>query len=232
MLKSFIFVSLLFLPLAARGATRKIQLNLCCLRYSGEVRSLILKSDVESEPTEVNFYQGGFTEPVPALLEDGKVVVYKREPTAKSGWIKDWTFSVSSDGTEATAILLPVKPKDDPAAPYSAFVLPSLSAFNYGSVLAINLTTHNAHLALGAQQIALTPGATKSANLQAEADAYNMVPVAVSIQTDNKWLTLHTTQWSYNPRFRQISMIWMDATADRPEITSIRQMLPYREETQ
>jgi hypothetical protein len=214
-------------PLCAQsGAARKISLNLCCLRHVGDVRSLLLKSDPASAPAEVPFYQGGFTEPVPALVENGKVVIYKKGTGEQPPWIPDWSFPVPATGSEISAILLPAPAKDGPAAPYSAFLLPAAKDFNYGAVLAVNLTPLNARLDLGTKKLSLTPGASGSANLESEADAYDMVPVTAWIQNDGKWLTLHTTQWSYNERYRQVSLIWMDPSAKRPEITSIRDVRP------
>lgn len=216
------------LPLTAQsGTVRKISLNLCCLRYAVEVRSLMLKSSPSSAPDEVVFYQGGFTQPVPALVENGRVVVYKKGPAGQPPWIPDWSFAVPSTGTEVSAILLPMPPKNEPAAPYSAFLLPTVKDFGYGSVLAVNLTPLNARLDLGKKKLSLPPGASSSAKLESEADAYNMVPVTAWIQNHGKWLTLHTTQWAYNERYRQISLIWMDPSAQRPEITSIRDVRPF-----
>lgn len=215
------------LPLTAQsGSARKISLNLCCLRHVGEIRSLLLKSDPASAPAEVPFYQGGFTEPAPALVENGRVVVYKKGPAGQPPWIPDWSFAVPSTGTEISAILLPTPPKNEPTTPYTAFLLPSAKDFDYGSVLAVNLTPLNARLDLGAKKLSLPPGASSSAKLESEADAYNMVPVTASIQNDGKWLTLHTTQWAYNERYRQVSLIWMDVSKKRPEITSIRDVRP------
>jgi len=215
------------LPLsAAPGEGRKISLNLCCLRFSGEVRTLWLKSAPASDPAEVTFYQGGFTEAVPVLVEDGRVVVYKKGQPGQAPWIADWNFPVPAGGSEVSAILLPVPPKNEPAPPYSAFLLPPAKDFDYGSVLAVNLTPLNVRLDLGKQKLSLKPGASSPAELESEADAYNMVPVTASIQSEGKWFTLHTTQWSYNPGFRQVSLIWMDAAAKRPEITSIRDVRP------
>lgn len=116
--------------------------------------------------------------------------------------------------------------KNDPSAPYTAFLLPPSKDFAYGSVLAVNLTPLNARLDLDTKKISLAPGASGSAKLESEADAYNMVPVAAWIQADGKWLTLHTTQWAYNERYRQVSLLWMDPAAKRPEITSIRDVRP------
>jgi hypothetical protein len=93
-------------------------------------------------------------------------------------------------------------------------------------VLAVNLTPLNARLDLGTKKLSLPPGASSSAEMKAEADAFNMVPVTAWIQNDGKWITLHTSQWSYNERFRQVSLIWMDASEKRPEITSIRDVRP------
>jgi hypothetical protein len=215
------------LPLVAQpGTERKISLNLCCLRYAGEARSLMLKSSPSSAPNEVAFYQGGFTEPVPALVENGRVVVYKKGAEGQPPWISDWSFAVPGSGTEVSAILLPTPPKSEPTAPYTAFLLPTAKDFDYGSVLAVNLTPLNARLDLGTKKLSLPPGASSSAKLESETDAYNMVPVTAWIQNDGKWLTLHTTQWSYNERYRQVSLIWMDASAKRPEITSIRDVRP------
>ena len=215
------------LPVAAQsGKAQKILLNLCCLRQVGEVRSLMLKSEPASAPSEVPFYQGGFTEPVPVLVEDGKIVVYKKGSEGQPPWIEDWSFPVSTTGTLVSAILLPASAKNMPSAPYTPFFLPSSKEFSYGSVLAVNLTPLNVRLDLGKQKLSLLPGASSSANLKSEADAYNMVPVTAWIQNDGKWLTLHTTQWAYNERYRQVSLIWMDPSAKRPEITSIREVRP------
>jgi hypothetical protein len=217
------------LPLAAQsGTARKISLNLCCLRYAGEVRSLMLKSSPSSAPDEVAFYQGGFTEPVPALVENGRVVVYKKGAEGQPPWIPDWSFEVPSTGSDVSAILLPTPPKSEPTTPYTAFLLPTVKDFDFGSVLAVNLTPLNARLDLGKKKLSLPPGASSSANLESETDAYNMFPVTAWIQNDGKWLTLHTTQWAYNERYRQISLIWMDPSAQRPEITSIRDVGPLR----
>lgn len=214
-------------PLAAQSTTaRKISLNLCCLRHVGEARTLLLKSDPAMAPTEVPFYQGGFTEPVPALVENGRVVIYKKGTGDQPPWVPDWSFAAPAAGTEVSAILLPTPPKEEPTAPYTAFILPSEKDFSYGSVLAVNLTPLNARLDLGAKKLSLTPGATRTANLESEVDAFNMVPVSAWIQNEGKWLTLHTTQWSYNPRYRQVSLLWMDPTVKRPEITSIRDVRP------
>lgn len=222
---SLLLVSIL--PLAAQSDTaRKISLKLCCLRYAGEFRSLLLKSDSASAPAEVQFYQGGFTESVPALVENGRIVVYKKGAEGQPPWIADWSFAVPSTGTEVSAILLPTPPKNEPATPYTAFFLPPTKDFDYGSVLAVNLTPLNVRLDLGKKKLSLPPGASSSAKLESEADSYNMIPVTASIENQSKWLTLHTTQWSYNERYRQVSLIWMDASENRPEITSIRDVRP------
>lgn len=224
-----VFSLLLFFiqPLAAQSPpARKISLNLCCLRHVGEARSLMLKSDAAMAPAEVPFYQGGFTEPVPALVEDGRVIIYKKGTGDQPPWVPDWSFAVPAAGTEVSAILLPTPPKEEPTAPYTAFLLPATKDFSYGSVLAVNLTPLNARLDLGSKKLSLTPGASSTANLESEADAFNMVPVSAWIQNEGKWLSLHTTQWSYNPRFRQVSLLWMDPAVKRPEITSIRDVQP------
>lgn len=215
------------LPLSAQsGKARKISLNLCCLRHANEIRSLLLKSDSASAPAEVRLYQGGFTEPVPALVENDRIVVYKKGSADQPPWIPDWSFAVPAGGSDVSAILLPTPPKNEPAAPYTAFFLPEVKDFDYGSVLAVNLTSLNVRLDLGTKKISLTPGASGSTHMKSETDAYNMVPVTAWIQNNGKWLTLHTTQWSYNERYRQVSLIWMDASAKRPEITSIRDVRP------
>lgn len=222
-----IFLPLLLaaLPLHAQtSAARKISLNLCCLRHVGEARSLLLKSNPSADPEEVPFFQGGFTEPVSAVVEEGRVVVYKKGTGGQPPWVADWSFPVPATGEAVSAILLPAPPKGD--APYTAFVLPAEKDFGYGSVLAVNLTPLNARLDLGSKKLSLRPGASESAGLESEADAFNMVPVTASIQSEGKWHTLHTTQWPYNERYRQVSLIWMDASAKRPEITSIRDIRP------
>jgi hypothetical protein len=215
------------LPLQAQTTSaRKISLNLCCLRHVGEARTLFIKSDPASAPAEVPFYQGGFTEPVPALAENGRVVVYKKGSGDQPPWVADWSFPVPATAARVSAILLPAPPKGDSSAPYKAFVLPAEKDFGYGSVLAVNLTPFNVRLDLGAKKLSLRPGASESAPLESEADAFNMVPVTASIQSEGEWHALHTTQWSYNARYRQVSLIWMDASAKRPEITSIRDVRP------
>jgi hypothetical protein len=215
------------LPLAAQPAeARKISLNLCCLRHVGDVRSLLLKSDPTAAPNEVPFYQGGFTESVPVIVEEGKVIIYKKGAEGQAPWLPDGSFTVPASGSEVSAILLPTPPKNESTAPYTAYVLPASKDFDYGSVLAVNLTPLNARLDLGTKKLSLPPGASSSTNLKSEADAFNMVPVTAWIQNDGKWITLHTSQWSYNERFRQVSLIWMDASAKRPEITSIRDVRP------
>jgi hypothetical protein len=223
----FPLLLVLIQPLAAQPATtRKISLNLCCLRHVGDVRSLLLKSDPTAAPNEVPFYQGGFTEAVPVIVEEGKVIIYKKGTGDQPPWVRDWSFAVPTAGAEVSAILLPTPPKEQPTAPYSAFVLPPAKDFNYGSLLAVNLTPLNARLDLGTKKLSLTPGASSSANLESEADDFNMFPVTAWIQNEEKWITLHTTQWSYNPRSRQVSLLWMDPTVKRPEITSIRDVRP------
>lgn len=223
-----LFPLLLFIqPLAAQSPpVRKISLNLCCLRHVGEVRSLLLKSDPAMAPTEAPLYQGGFTEPVPALVENGRVIIYKKGTGDQPPWVPDWSFAVPAAGTQVSAILLPTPPKEEPNAPYTAFLLPAEKDFSYGSVLAVNLTPLNARLDLGTKKLSLTPGASAAANLESEVDAFNMVPVTAWIQNEDKWLTLHTSQWSYNPRYRQVSLLWMDPSVKRPEITSIRDVRP------
>lgn len=217
----------LVVPLPAQTtAVRKASLNLCCLRYAGDVRALMLKSDPASAPAEVPFYQGGFTETVPVLVENGRIVAYKKGGAGQAPWIPDWSFAVPKELGPVSVILLPGSSKDDKSAPYTSYILPPLAEFPFGSVLAVNLSPHNTRLDFGSKKLPLVPGATKSATLESEADAFNMVPVTAWMQSDGKWLTLHTTQWAYNPRYRQVSLIWMDAAAKRPEITSIREVQP------
>lgn len=205
---------------------RKISLNLCCLRHAGEVRTLLLKGDSNSPPAEVSIYEGGFTEAVPALVEDNRIVVYKKGPDARQAWLPDWSFEVPSSGKNVSAILLPKPATKESPAPYKALLLPAPRDFDYGSLLAFNLTPLNVRLDLGTKKISLQPGKSGSASLESEADAFNMVPVTAWIQNKGKWVTLHTTRWSYNERYRQVSLIWMDATTKRPEITSIRDVRP------
>ena len=228
MIRSLLSVLLVSaLPLAAQsGAARKISLNLCCLRFSGDVRSLTLKGAPDSEPADVPFYQGGFTEPVTTLVENGRIVIYKKGTGEQPPWVPDWSFPVPASGSSMAVILLPAPAKGESTAPYTAYLLPSVRDFAYGSVLAVNLTPLNARLDLGSKKLPLTPGASRSATLQSEADAYDMVPVTAWIQNEGKWLTLHTTKWSYNERIRQVSLLWMDPAAKRPEITSIREVRP------
>jgi hypothetical protein len=203
---------------------RIISLNLCCLRYAGEARSFLLKSSPSASPTEVPIYQGGFTEPVPVVVEEGKVVVYRKGRADEAPWMPLWSFAVPADGSNVSAILLPISPKNAPSSPYTAFFLPATKDFVYGSVLAINLTPHNARLDLGRKKLSLPPGASQSADLASEVDAFDMVPVAAWMQRDAQWQSLHTTRWAYNARYRQVTLIWMDPTANRAEMTSIREM--------
>ena len=228
MMRSILTIIFAFtLPLAAQsGPARKISLNLCCLRFAGEVRSLALKSEPAREPVEVPFYQGGFTEPVPALVEDGGIIVYKKGDAGEQPWVPDWSIPVRGGGSSLSVILMPASGKDERSGPYTAFHLPPPAKFPYGSVLAVNLTPLKARLDLGAQKLALPPGASASARLESEVDAYNMLPVTAWIESEGKWLTLHTTKWAYNPRYRQVSLLWMDPAVKRPEITSIRDVVP------
>lgn len=228
MLRIFIH-SLLFsilLPTAWSGTARNVSLNLCCLRHAGDLRSLLLKSDPTSAPAEVPFYQGGFTEPVPALVENGRIVVYKKGSGEEPPWVPDWSFAVPGSDDEVTVILLPNSPEKGSGAPYSAFLLPATKDFDYGSLLAVNLTPLNVRLDLGRKKLSLAPRASRTAGMKSEADAYNMVPVTVSIQNDTKWFTLHTTRWAWNARYRQVAFVWMDPSKQRPEITSIRNVRP------
>ena len=215
------------LPLVAQSATqRKVSLNICCLRFSGDVRSLTLKGGPDSEPEDVPFYQGGFTEPVTTLVENGRIVIYKKGAGQQPPWVPDWSFPVPARGSSMAVILLPAPAKGESTAPYTAYILPPVSDFAYGSLLAVNLTPLNARFDLGSKKLPLTPGASRSAKLESEADAYDMVPVTAWIQNDGKWLTLHSTKWSYNARCRQVSLLWIDPSSKRPEITSIRQIRP------
>jgi hypothetical protein len=215
------------LPLAAQTTSvRKASLNLSCLRYAQDVRALMLKSDPASPPTKVPFYQGGFTAPVPILVENGRIVVYKKGDVGQAPWIPDWSFAVPDGRASLSVILLPGSPTHEPSAPYSAFTLPPITDFPYGSVLAVNLSPYNTRLDFKRKKLSLAPGASMSATLESEADAFNMMPVTAWIQTQGSWRTLHTTQWAYNQRYRQVSLIWMDAAAKRPEITSIREVQP------
>jgi len=72
-------------------------------------------------------------------------------------------------------------------------------------------------------------GLPSSACLGSTTQATQPFPVTAWIRNDGKWLTLHTTQWSYNERYRQVSLIWMDVSAKRPEISSIRDIRPILE---
>lgn len=215
------------LPLAAQqAASRKVMLDVCCLRYAGDIRQLTLKGGPEAGPSEVPFYQGGFTTPVPALVENGHIIIYKKGAEGEAPWVRNWSFAVPSAGTSLSVILLPGAPKDDPAAPYTAIPLPPVAQFPFGSVHGVNLTPLKVRLDLGSKKLSLLPGASDTAPLQDEVDSFHMVPVTAWIETEAKWQTLHTTQWSYNPRYRQVALIWMDPTVKRPEITSIRHVRP------
>lgn len=219
------------LPTAAQQ--RVVSLNLCCLRYHGDIRSLLIKPRAASAPEETPIYQGGFADTIPALVENQAIVIYRKGNDEKTPWVPDWTIPITGNQSRFTAILLPSAattqdssiPAD--AAPYRPMVLPPASDFQFGSLMAANLTPHNVRLDLGQQKLPLKPGAKATANLAKEADAYQMVTVTAWIQSANeKWLTLHSTQWPYNERYRQIAIIWMDPTIKRPEITTLREVQP------
>lgn len=219
-----------FLTFPTQSASvRKVSLNLCCLRYADSARTLLLKKDPSSPPEEVAFYQGGFTRKVPVLIEDDRIVVYRKGDEEQKPWIQDWTFPVPRNQSSLSVILLPRPPdptKSNLDAPYTAYTLPTVDNFGYGSVLAVNLTPFKTQFHFGSQKVTLSPGNSRGAELGAEADSFNMVPVSAWIHAEGKWRSLHTSQWAYNRRYRQVSLIWMDASTKRTEITSIREMQP------
>ena len=215
------------LPLQAQSQPQEsVFLNVCCLRYSGGIRSLLLKSEAGKDPEPVAIYQGGFTEPVPVLLEDGRLIVYKKNPLGNPAWINDWSIAVPSNTRSLSAVLVPSRPAAGPVAPYTPILLPPTSDFDYGSLFAINLTNLPVRMVLGAKNLTLASGASGIAPLKSEADDYNMVPVSAYIQHEEKWLALHSTRWPYNARCRQVAVIWLDTSAKLPEITTFREVLP------
>jgi hypothetical protein len=72
----------------------------------------------------------------------------------------------------------------------------------------------------------LAPGASGTASLSSEADAFNTVPFTVWLATREGALKLHSSRWLYNARVRQVSILWMDPAAGRPEFTTLTIIKP------
>ena len=226
----FLRLVLLFLAttiaiMAQSAPKRKIRLNLCCLRYAGEARAVFVKQGDEL-PTELLFYQGGFSEPVTVLEEGGKIIFYQKGQEEQAAWVPLWSIPVPDRQTELSVIFLPKEVTPQSPEPYQAYLLPTSKEFDYGTARIINLSPLAAKFDVGSSSITLAPGAAKNAELKPHADSYNMVPVAASISHEKSWHPLHTTQWSYHDRYRQAVLLWMDPALKRPEITTIREFRP------
>lgn len=217
------------LPAQDAPAGRRIELSLCCLVYADDQRVLFLKEQPAGEPAEVPLYQNGFPPAAPALVEDGKIVIYQKSPDAPGGWAPDWSFPAPPPPAASHFVILLPNPPDPAAsqpAPYRAFPLPPAREFAYGSVMVLNLTGLNAGLQIGQRKVGVPPGRHAFVPLKPEADAFNQVDIAASLQAADGWVEFHTTKWTYNERIRQVAVVWMPPGRTTPEITSIREVKP------
>lgn len=168
------------------AAARLLQLNLCCLRYAGDQRSVYVKNAKDATPIELPFYQGGFTEPTAVLSENEHIVFYQKGAEGQAAWVVDWSIPVPKDRNEVSVILLPKETSAQNPAPYQAYVLPTAQEFPYGSVWLVNLTPLPIKMDLGKNSLSLNPGSAKKADLQPHVDSYDMVPVTAWIRNDQQ----------------------------------------------
>lgn len=223
---SLILLATAITSMAQAQPQRKVQLNLCCLRYADNQRSVFVKSEAGATPSELLFYQGGFTEPVTVLEEEGKIVFYQKGQEGQSVWVPDWSITVPDKREEISVILLPRETNAEKPESYQAYLLPSVKEFDYGTVWIVNLSPLAAKFEVGRTTVTLAPGSAKNAQLKPHADSYNMVRMTAWIQHEKAWHTLHTTQWPYHQRYRQAALLWMDPALKRPEITTLREFQP------
>ena len=211
---------------------RRINLAICCLAYANDVRTLMIKSSPKAEPAEMTLYQNGFPTPEPALVEEGRIVIYKKAPDSPTGWLPDWSIPVdSAGGSSRYVILMPKSGKDNNTngSPYRPYILPPVSDFAYGTLMVLNFTPLNAGLEIGSKKSAIASGGKLQIPLKPEADSYNQVDVAASFQVQSEWKEFHTTKWTYNERIRQLSVIWVPEGREMPEITSIKEIKPWND---
>jgi hypothetical protein len=223
---TLIFMATTIVGMAQAQTKRYVQLNLCCLRYAENQRSVFVKSEADATPAELLFYQGGFTEPVKVLEEEGKIVFYRKGEEGQALWVTDWSITVPDKREEISVILLPKEPNTQNPEPYQAYLLPTVKEFDYGTVWIANLTPLTTKLEVGRTTVTLAPGSAKNALLKPHADSYNMVPMTAWIRHEKSWHTLHTTQWPFHERYRQAALLWMDPALKRPEITTLREFRP------
>lgn len=205
---------------------RKVRLNLCCLRYSEDVRAVYVKQGDDSTPSELRFYQGGFTEPVTVLVENRRIIFYQKGEEGQAPWVPAWSMLVPSDSKELSVIFLPRKNSRNGSKPYFVHYLPTTKDFDYGTVWIVNLSPLRAKFDVGKSTIALEPGNAGNALLKPYVDSYNMVPMTAWVSEGKTWSTLHSTRWAYHDRYREAVLLWIDPTLNRPEVTTLREYRP------
>ena len=218
-------------PAAAQGTpdVRQVEVRFACLRFAGDLRSVLTKPKPDQDPEELRLYQGGFGQPVTLMVENGSVSLYVRGESPdpkKPVFTPVATAAVPAQGREFTILLLPKGLRGEDAGPgYQPVVLPADKAFPFGDAMLLNLTKWNVRFDIGKKASVVSPNSQALVRFKGEVDEFNTAPVAVNVQTaPNQSLTLHTTRWIWHERTRHLAIVWLNHANQRPEITTLKEI--------
>lgn len=229
-----LFAALLFVPVLRAPAqsapeVRQVEVRFACLRYAGDLRSVLTKPKPDQEPEELRLYQGGFGQPVTMMVENGSVSLYVKGESPdpkKPVFTPVATAPIPAQGREFTILLLPKGLRGEAAGPgYQPVVLPATNTFPFGDAMLLNLTKWNVRFDIGKKASVVSPTSQALVSFKGEVDEFNTAPVTVTVQTaPNQAVTLHTTRWIWHERTRHLAIVWLNQASQRPEITTLKEV--------
>jgi hypothetical protein len=221
----------LCVPVAATAQDvpeRRVAVRFACLRYSGDVKTVFVRPKTGEVPVELRLYQGGFGQPLPALVENGKVNLYLKQetPAGETAWQPVAAAGIPAQGRAFTILLVPAK-ADEGGLLYQSMVLPEARDFPYGQAMILNLTPRNVRFDFGKKSVGVRPNTRSVTDFESEKDNFHSVAVRVALESaENQWTTLHTTRWNWNEKVRHLAIVWLNPAAQRPEITTLKENEP------
>ena len=197
---------------------RKIKFRTLCMAHSSGITELTIPAAKKNqEPVAVPIYTASISPEIEGTFTTPEAVFYTKTPGPDGKPLIAAKVPLAKAGRHNLLFFIPAPAKDGAPAspPYDVQVfVDDTEVFKLGSIRAINLAPNPVRYNLGGENVADIPaGGTAVFPQSAKKDAFNMYPVALSLQDTadgSKWNKVYSGSWKASGERREIVVTFVD----------------------